>query len=282
MRLRCSLLLIGLLATPPAFAQPEQEKPIPDIRQLMKEVMEHQKKLEKVRENYTYTSLQTVQDIDRNGKVTKTETREAEDFFVNGHIIERTVKKNGKPLAGRDLEKETDRVTKLVEKAQKTPPGQPIEGPSVSISRVLEIMDVRNPRREQFRGRPTITFDFSGRRDAKTHGMVEDASKKLKGTIWVDEADRQVAHMEVSFVENFRIGAGLLANIQKGSNFRFDQAPVNQGLWLPTGGEGAVQARVLLLKNMRQHFFERDYDYKVFSVDAQQQKDSRVVEPATY
>lgn len=282
MRLRCSLLLIGLLVVPPAFAQPEQEKPIPDIRQLMKEVMEHQKQLEKVRENYTYTSLQTVQDIDGNGRVTKTETREAEDFFVNGHIIERTVKKNGKPLDGRDLDKETDRINKLVEKAQKTPPGQPIEGPSVSIGRVLEIMDVHNPRREQFRGRTTIVFDFNGRKDAKTHGLVEDASKKLKGTIWVDEADRQVAHMEVSFVENFRVGAGLLANIQKGSNFRFDQGPVNQGLWLPTGGEGTVQARVLLLKNMRQHFFERDYDYKVFSVEAQQQKDTRVVEPATH
>src|SRR5512146_1449191 len=223
MRLQSALLLVGLLIPSPAFAQSEQEKPIPDIRQLMKEVMEHQKKLEKVRENYTYTSLQTVQDIDGNGRVKKTETREAEDFFVNGHVIERTVKKDGQPLAGRDLDKETERVTKLVEKAQKTPPGQPIQGPSVSIGRVLEIMDVHNPRREQFRGRPTIVFDFNGRKDAKTHGMVEDASKKLKGTIWVDEADRQVAHMEVSFVENFRVGAGLLANIQKGSNFRFDQ-----------------------------------------------------------
>lgn len=282
MRLQSALLLVSLLVSSPAFAQPEQGTPIPDIRQLMKEVMEHQKKLEKVRENYTYTSLQTVQDIDGDGRVKKTETREAEDFFVNGHIIERTVRKNAKPLTGRDLDKETERVTKLVQKAQTTPSGQPIQGPSVSISRVLEIMDVHNPRREQFRGRPTIVFDFNGRKDAKTHGMVEDASKKLKGTIWVDEADRQVAHMEVSFVENFRVGAGLLANIQKGSNFRFDQAPVNNGLWLPTGGEGTVQARVLLFKNMRQHFFERDYDYRVFSVDAQQQNDTRIVEPAAH
>ena len=41
--------------------------PLPDIRQLMHEVQEHQKQLDKVRENYTYTSLQTVQDIDSNG-----------------------------------------------------------------------------------------------------------------------------------------------------------------------------------------------------------------------
>ncbi len=279
MRFSSAVLLAVSLSSFSAVGQNGQERPIPEPRQLMKEVLEHQKNLEKVRENYTYTSLQTVQDVDSNGRVTKTETREGEDFFVNGHIIERTTKRNGKPLSGRDLDKETDRVTKLVEKAQKTPSGQPIQGQSISVSRVLEIMDVRNPRREMYRGRQTIVFDLMGRKDAKTHGLVEDASKKLRGTIWVDEADRQVAHMEVSFVDNFKIAGGIFASIQKGSNFRFDQAPVNQGLWLPTGGEGAMQAKVLMLKNMRQHFLERDYDYKVFSVDAQQQKDAKLTTP---
>ena len=271
------LLLASSMMASPAMAQPRQDRPIPEIHQLMKEVLEHQKMLEKVRENYTYSSLQTTQDIDGNGKVTKTETREGQDFFVNGHIIERTVKKNGQLLTGHDLEKETDRVTKLVEKAQNTPPGQPMNGQSVSVSRVLEIMDVHNPRRETYRGRQTIVFDFNGRKDAKTHGMVEDATKKVQGTVWIDEADRQVAHMEVIFIDNFRVAGGLLASVQKGSNFHFDQAPVNQGLWLPTGGEGTVQARLLLLKNMRQHVTERDYDYKVFNVDAQEQKDTKLV-----
>ena len=39
----------------------------------MREVQEHQKQLEKVRENYTYSSLRTTQELDTNGKVTKTE-----------------------------------------------------------------------------------------------------------------------------------------------------------------------------------------------------------------
>lgn len=281
----CAVVVLSVLMSAfPAAAQkapnkPIADGPIPDIRQLMKEVTEHQKKLEKVRENYTYTSLQTTQDIDSKGQVKKTETREGEDFFVNGHVIERTVKQNGQSLTGRDLEKETDRVTKLVEKAQKTPSDQSLQGQSISVSRVLEIMDVYHPRRETFRGRQTFVFDFKGRKDAKTHGMVEDASKKLQGTIWIDDADRQVAHMEVTFVDNFHVGWGLFANVQKGSNFRFDQAPVSQGLWLPTGAEATVQARVLLLKNMRQHFVEHDSDYKVFSVHAQQQENTEVVEP---
>jgi hypothetical protein len=256
----------------PAAAQSTAGAALPDIHQLMHEVEAHQRQMDKVRENYTYTALQTTETLDSSGHVTKTETEENDDFFVNSHIIERITKKNGKPLAGHDDEKETARVTKLVDKAEKTPPGTPLEGQSVSVSRILEIMDVRNPRRVSFRGRSTIVFDFAGRKDAKTHGLAEDASKKLQGTLWVDEADRQVAHLEVSFTDNFKVVGGLFASVQKGSSFRFDQAPVGAELWLPTGAEAAIQARLLLVKGIRQHFTERDYDFKQFHVDAQQGK----------
>ena len=37
-----------------------------------------------------------------------------------------------------------------------------------------------------------------------------------------------------------------------------------------------MQARVLLVKNLRQHFIERDYDYKRFRVETQQAKDAQV------
>jgi hypothetical protein len=253
---------------------------IPNIQVLMKQVEDHQKQLEKVRENYAFTSARTVEDIDSNGHVTKTETEENDDFFVNGHLIERAVKKNGKPLAGHDADKETERVTKLVEKAEKTPPDQPLEGQTISVSRLLDIMDVRNPRREAYKGRPTIVFDFIGRKNAKTHGLAEDASKKLQGTVWIDENGLQVAHLEVSFNDKFRVGGGLLATVDKGTNFRFEQAPLEGGLWLPTGVEATILGRLLMVKSMRQHITEKDYDFKVFRVETQQSKDAKVASPA--
>ena len=276
--LTCSVFLMLLSRCVPA--QQKTDPPLPDIRQLMLEVQEHQKQLDKIRENYTYTSYQIVQDIDSNGQVKKTETSEYNDFFVNGHVIERKVKSNDKALDAHEQDKETERVTKLVEKAEKTPRDQSLEGPTISISRVLELMDVRNPRRENYRGDPTIVFDFVGRKDAKTHGMAEDASKKLQGTIWIDEAGRQVAHLEVSFNDNFRVAGGILATVEKGSSFRFDQAPVNGEIWLPTGAQGTVQARLLMFKSLRQRFSERDYDYERFKVETQQSKDTKITPAA--
>jgi len=270
-------LLLPLPSVLPVQAQQPVSAPLPEIRQLMKEVQEHQKQLEKVRENYTYTDALTIQEMDGDGGVAKTETQESEEFFVNGHRISRKVKKDGKPLEGHDLEKETERVTKEVEKAGKTPPDQPLEGQAVSIGRLLEIMDVRNPRREVYRGRPAIVFDFVGRKDAKTHGLAEDASKKLQGTMWVDEADREVAHLDVAFTDNFHVAGGIVANVQKGSNFHFDQAKVNGEIWLPTGADVTMLVRVLLFKNLRQHITARDYDFRRFRVDAEQGKDAKAV-----
>ncbi|HEY3704704.1 MAG TPA: hypothetical protein VGL22_06550 [Terracidiphilus sp.] len=278
MRLRSQAGSLFFFAASVLACAAQSNAPLPDPRQLIRDVVAHQKQVEKVRENFTYSSQITVQDLDSNGKVTKTESFENEDFFVNGHAIRRQVKKNGKPLSDHDQQKETESVTRQVQKAEKTPSDQPLDGQqTIGISRVLEIMDVGPPRRETFRNRPTVVFDFVGRKNAKTHGMAEEASKKLKGTIWIDEADREVAHLEVTFFDNFHVAGGLLANIQKGSSFRFDQAPVEGAMWLPTGGEGNVQARIVLVKNMRQHFMERNYDYKRFQVDAQQNKDAKVV-----
>jgi hypothetical protein len=270
----CILLVLGCLlplraAPPPARIQKTANEPLPAIPQFVREVWQHQIDLDKVRENYTYTSLQSTQDIGTNGQVRKVETVERQELFVNGHAIERTVRKNGNLLGDYQQKEEADRINKLMEKAKKTPPGQPLEVLNTSIMRIpeivtrmLPIMEVRNPRRVDWHNRPAIAFEFEGRKDAKAHSLAEDISKELKGTIWIDEADRQVAHLDVSFNDDYHLAGGLAANIEKGSSFHFDQAPVNGELWLPTGGEAAVQARILMVKTYRQRYYERDYDYK--------------------
>ena len=42
--------------------------PLPDIRKLMAEVQEHQRKMDSLRETYTYTTFTTTQDIDSMAK----------------------------------------------------------------------------------------------------------------------------------------------------------------------------------------------------------------------
>lgn len=267
---RLSLVSLVLLCSSPAILAQALRTSPPNLQLILLQVQAHQKQVEAMRENYTYNCLQTTEDLDSNGQVKKTETEQRDEFFVNGHLIGRVVRKNGQPLTTAETDKETRRVTELVQKAQNTPPGQRLQGHTITISRVLELMDLRNPRRVIFRGRPTVVFDFVGRKDMKTHGLMEDASKKLRGTVWIDKADLQVAHLEVTVADNFKLAGGLLASVQKGSSFRFDQAPVDGGLWLPTGSEADMQARILVLKNLRERLIQRDYDFERFNVETGQ------------
>jgi hypothetical protein len=268
---------IIVLAVAVTASQPAPAPPIPDVRQLAREVEERQKQLDKIRESYTYTAIETWQDLDSKGNVTKTETEEHYTFFVNGHQIERTTKKNDRPLSESEARKETERVTKAIEKAQKTAPDQPVAGFALNPTRVLELMDTSVPRLETYRGRPTIAFDFVGRKNAETHGVIENAIKRLKGTIWIDEADRQMARIEATFSDDFKVGGGLLASVRKGTCVHFDQGPVEGGLWLPTGAEATFAARFLLVRGKHQHFTEQDFDYKRFNVDTQQVKDATII-----
>lgn len=268
---------VGVILATISFAQSTLQ-PLPDVPTLMKEVEEHQHKLDEVRENYTYHETVITHELDKKGNIKKNESEENDVFFVNGHEINRKVKKNGKELSIDEQKKEQTRVEKDVEKASKTPPGQSLDKDEVRVSRLLQIMKVSNPRREQMDNRSVIVFDFMGDPNAKTHGMAENASKKLSGTIWVDEKDRQVRRMIARFDDNFHLGFGLFS-VGKGSTFTFDQKLVNNELWLPTNAQAHIVAHAIGVIGWRGDIAVTDNDYQKFHADAVQQPGATVTKP---
>jgi hypothetical protein len=255
------------------------QAPIPNVPTLLKQVQDHQRKLDQTRENYTYRQIIVTHELDKNGQVKKTESEEDEVFFVNSHEIDRKVKKNGKDLTPDEQKKEQEHVMKEVEKAQKTPPGKSLDRNEVSVSQLLAIMKVSNPRREMLDGRSTLAFDFAGDPHAQTHGMAEDASKKLSGTLWIDERDREVRRLIARFDDNFHLGFGLFS-VGKGSNFTFDQKLVNNELWLPTNGQAHLVAHAIGFIGYRADISVADDQYQVFHAEAQQQPGAKVATPA--
>src|SRR5580698_8805092 len=255
-----------------------QQTPIPDVPTLMKQVQDHQRKMDETRENYTYRESIVTHELNKDGSLKKTESEENEVFYVNTHEIDRQVKKDGRDLSSDEEKKEQGRVMKAVQKAQNTPPGQSTDKNTVSVSQLLGIMKVSNPRREVLDGRSTLAFDFTGDPHAKTHGMAEDASKKLSGTLWIDEKDREVRRMIARFDDNFHLGFGLFS-VGKGSAFTFDQKLVNNELWLPTNAQAHVIAHAIGIIGWRGDIAVTDNDYQKFHADATQQPGATVVNP---
>jgi hypothetical protein len=273
MRRICTLWLACCLYGAASLAQ--QTAPIPDAATLLKQVADHQRQLDKTRENYTWRESIVTRILDKRGQVTKTESAMVDVFFVNTHEIRRLVQKDGKDLSPDEQKKEQDRIVKEIEKAQNTPPGEPLNKNAVSITRVLGMMKTSKLRRETVGGRSDIVFDFTGDPHAKTHGAAEDASKKMSGTLWVDAQDREVRRLVARLDDNFHLGFGMLS-VGKGSNFTFDQKLVNGELWLPIGAQAHIVAHAFGLIGYRADITIVDSKYQRYRVQTKQAAGAKV------
>jgi hypothetical protein len=263
-------LLVSLAWPSPSGLTASEPAALPDAATMLHEVETRQKQLDKVREDYTFRAVQTVRQLDSNGNTKKTETEEHEVFFVNGHQVEKLVRKDGKDLTPDQARKEQDRVNKEVLKLTKPGYKDP-DKDDITVTRLLQIVTFSRPRRVRLNGRDTIAFDFAGDEHAKTHGRDEEALKKVSGTVWVDEADHEVSRMSATLDENYHVGFGLLASVAKGSNVVFDQALIRNEAWLPTAIAVHLQARAFLVAGFRAEIDVRFDQYRKFQTDAVQQ-----------
>jgi hypothetical protein len=92
-----TLLVLLACLSPAAFGASEPAA-LPDAATMLREVEAHQKQLDKIRENYTFRSVQTTRQLDGSGNTKKVETEEHEVFFVNGERVQKLVRKDGKDL----------------------------------------------------------------------------------------------------------------------------------------------------------------------------------------
>jgi hypothetical protein len=263
-------LLVALLWFAASGAGQSPPAALPDAATILREVEAHQKQLDKVRENYTFRAVQTVHQLDSSGNTKKVETEEHEVFFVNGHQVQKLVRKDGKDLSPEQARKEQDRVNKAVLKISQPGYVNP-EKDEITVARLLQIVTFSRPRRVRLNERDTVVFDFTGDHHAKTHGRDEDALKKVSGTIWIDEADHEVSRMSATLDDNYHVGFGLLASVAKGSNVVFDQALIRNEAWLPTAIALHLQARAFLVAGFRADVEVRFDQYKKFQTDAVQQ-----------
>lgn len=254
---------------------------LPDLKTLFKEIDDNQKTIDKLKENYAGTQTEEETQYDATGKVKKQETRESTFFYLDGDEITTLAKKDGKPLSEKEQKKENEQVQKRIaehqkrhakkeakeEKAKEEGKNEEKDKDEPGIEVFLRACQFVNPRHERFRGQDVLVFDFEPNPEFKAHKLEEKAVQKLAGVIWVDENAHDVARLEAYFVGDMKLGGGLVANLQKGTSFIFEQAYVNNEVWLPTYFEMHLGVRFLVVKGIKMNLITRYSDYKKFNVE---------------
>jgi hypothetical protein len=254
---------------------------LPDLKKLFAEIDANQKATDKIKENYTGRRATEETEFDGAGKVTKVQREEYTFFYLNGEEISTLVGNDGKPLSETEQAKRNEQTKKRIEEVQKKQTKkdekeekareqgkqekEDKDEPGIEV--FLRACQFVNPRHERFRGQDVLVFDFEGNPEYKPRKMAERVVQQLAGVVWVDEKMHEVARLEAYFVKDVKFGGGLLANLQKGTSFIFEQAFVNNEVWLPTYEEAHVGARFLLVKGIKVNEVTRYSDYQRFHIE---------------
>jgi hypothetical protein len=251
---------------------------LPDLKELFIKIDNNQKAIDKMKENYAGTKVETTFEYEGSGKPKPPEVKESTFFYLDGDEVSTLVKKDGKLLSDDEKKKEEARVLKQIEelekradKKEKKDEKDHAEGKDddeeVSMETFLRACQFVNPRRERFRGADVLVFDFEPNVEFKPRTMMEKIITKLGGVIWIDEKALDVARLDAFFVGDVKIAGGLLANVEKGTRIILEQEFVNNEVWLPTYQEVHVDVRFLMVKGIRADESTRYSDYKKFNVN---------------
>jgi hypothetical protein len=247
-------------------------RPLPDIPQLLRDVNQNQRAIEALQKLYTCHLSAEEEKIDSRGEVTSRSVKEYDVFYVGEDEVRRLVAKDGKPLEGDEKKKEEERFSKEFDELKKKQvelendpkkQAKQEESDEEAISDFLRAESFTNPRREIFRGHEVIVFDFAANPEYKPRNLAEQVAQKLGGVVWVDEQARDVARLEARFLDSAKIGGGIVGSLSKGSNFVFEQARINEEVWMPSYTEVHAAARVVFVK-FKANEIDRYSDYKKF------------------
>ena len=263
-------------------------EPLPDIRALLEQLQQNEDRVEDILDRYSYMQKSTRRELGKDGVLRDVESETVQLSFYKGYRIRRVIEKNGHPLnekeqreADKDAEERVEEIEKLIAKMdrQAIKNGPPDENSRrVSVAELLRASNLVNPRRERFRGRDVIVFDFEPNPnfDYKNAKSMLKFFGKTAGVMWIDEKDRQVARLEAYLADSFKVGGGLLAKLNKGASFTLEQERVNDEIWLPSVADINLSVRVLLVKGISVNQQIRSYDYRRFQTEV---KDAKVGEP---
>ncbi len=256
-------------------------EPLPDIPSLLRELQANEDKVENILDTYSFIQRYIRRAPGKDGVLRETGSETFQLSFYKGNRISRLIEKNGKALSADDQADEDKKAARSAEEIEKriakkaAGDNSSEERPRISIAEMLRASTLTNPRRERFRGRDVIVFDFEPNPtfDYKNSKSMLKFFGKTAGAMWIDEKDKQVARIEAFLFDNYKVGGGLVAKLKKGASFTLEQERVNDEIWLPSTADINLSVRLFLVKGIDLNQIIRSYDYRKFSTEV---KDAKV------
>jgi 23S rRNA maturation mini-RNase III len=231
-------------------------EPLPDIKTLLDEVRANADRIDAILEDYSYRETRIDREIDKSGNLVEKQSETVLLTFYKGFRIRRLIEKNGKPLSvseqakeDKDVEKQVAEIEERIAKREKreaqtnksakTPEE---ENRRISLSEALKGSLLVNPRRERFRGRDVVVFDYEPNPAFKPQTRLEKLFAFCTGAVWVDAQSKQVVRLEAFLTQS---AGNFIGKVKRGASFSLENELVNNEIWLPSRADINLSVKIL-------------------------------------
>jgi len=238
-----------------------------DPREIIRQTVASDERNWKIAKNYTFSERANLRYLDSDGRVKLREVSLHDVMLLDGSPYRRLVARDDRPLPAAEERKE-------VEKLNRSTSDRREETAAKRMQRQAEYARRPEWQREAWRELPDA-FDFrlAGEEVWEGHSLyVIEASPRLayqpksrtarmlahvRAKLWVDKQDYHLVKGEVEVIDTISVGFFLVL-VAKGSRASFEEARVNDEVWLPRRVQAFASARLGLLKVVR---IEQEYNY---------------------
>ena len=230
--------------------------------------------------NYTFMREVDERHLDSGGNVKTAKSETAEVLILFGEPHERTIRRNGKPLAPDEERKQEEKLNRLIERRKKETEKQRTKRLAKSEKRRWKSREFLQSIPEAFHFR-LVGDDVVSGREAwvvggtpnpafRSHDARTRRLRNFRGRIWIAKEGYECVKLEAKTTGNIAF-SGVIARLDTGAIMECEQERINDEIWLPSRVHVKFDARVALVKRLRRIIDIRFFDYRKF------QSDSRIV-----
>jgi hypothetical protein len=247
------------------------------MRQLFRVVADKDIENDKRQRDYTYINREVQHNLDGKGKTKSTEVKTYEILQIYGEQVRRLIQKDDKPLDAKEAAKEEEKIQKIIDKRKNESEQdrrkreekdvKEREDDRKFVREVADAYDFTLVGTEEVGGRAAWVIDGEPRPGFEPHTREAKFLSKLRGRVWIDKGDMQLAKMDIEAIDTMSVG-WVVARIHKGTRVMLEQTRVNDEVWLPRHVTFRVDVRVALFKDYNVDGDQEYRDYKKFRTTA--------------
>ena len=222
---------------------------------------------------FEYVTAGTVESLDADGKVTRTETSRRRHYPLEGHFYSELIGRDGGPLDRDDVRDEQDRKAEFIREARRhAARGERYDPDEMHVEFDRELMDRYHTTlvgTDIVRGKSCWVLRFvprAGRLPDKRR--IDKALNRSNGQLWITQDDYRVVRVTFEMQRPFRWLWGIAGTLRHATG-QFDLQWIRPDLWTLAHSRIEFDAKVLFgMKSVRRRVRSELVEYQALEAEA--------------